>query len=105
MPADSPLRGASGTTPAPDSAYVLHYVGEGRFRLWYGGSLLESDPFWTDGEVGLARERLSRRAATQYWLDAETVDGVRGWVLAEEGAVAAENDRDPSAPWCPQAGA
>ena len=41
-----------------DTAYVLHYVGEGRFNVWYRGAEVETRDFWawTPPQVELLHE-------------------------------------------------
>ncbi len=86
---------------AGDTLYVLHYVGEGSFNVWYRGAEVQTRAFWVEEGADAARDRLSQEATTEYWVEAETSAGQRGWVLAEERLVARENLRDPDAPWCP----
>ena len=81
--------------------YVLHYVGEGNFNVWYRGVEVQTGPFWVEEGPSAALDRLSQEATTEYWVEAETSAGQRGWVLAEERPVARANLRDPDAPWCP----
>lgn len=39
-----------------DARYVLYYVGEGRFNVWYRSEELLTDPFWVTEGPGAARE-------------------------------------------------
>ncbi len=83
---------------AGDTVYVLHYVGEGFYNVWYQGVEVEAEAFWTEA-VGAAeptaRGMLLRERTTEYWVEAETAVGQRGWVLVETGLVLAANGRDP----------
>jgi len=88
--------------PGADSSMVLYYEGEGRFAVWSGDSVRSSDPYWAGGSVAEARAALDAHGGVEYWLEAETSSGDRGWVLNEDRSVAEENERDPSAPWCPR---
>ena len=84
-----------------DTLHVLHYLGEGRFNVWYRGVEIETEAFWVEEGAGAARAMLSEEATAEYWVDVETSTGRHGWVLVEEGLVAMANLRDPDAPWCP----
>ena len=86
---------------AGDTLYVLHYVGEGSFNVWYRGVEVLTGPFWVEEGPGAARDMLSQEATREYWVEAETSAGQRGWVLAEEGLVARDNMRAPNTPSCP----
>ena len=69
-----------------------------------GAAEVQTRAFWVEEGADAARGRLSQEATTEYWVEAETSAGQRGWVLAEERLVARENLRDPDAPWCPHRG-
>ena len=80
-----------------DTAYVLHYVGEGRFNVWYRGAEVETRDFWAwtppQGE-------LLHEATNEYWVEAETASGQHGWVPMDTGLILAADMRDPTPPTC-----
>jgi hypothetical protein len=52
--------------------YLLHYLGEGAWRVWVRGALTEVEGLPPD----------ARKPATVWWAQVRTRAGVTGWVLA-----------------------
>ena len=55
-----------------DSFYVLHYVGEDEWKIWFNGQVYETN----------ADEINSAQVKTEWWVKLQTADGSVGWALS-----------------------
>lgn len=55
---------------AGDTVYVLHYIGEGFWKVWHDGKLVEID-FFDKGS----------KPKTTWWVKLKTSSGVIGWTV------------------------
>ncbi len=56
---------------AGDTVYVLHYVGEGYWKVWYDGKLVEIEDFPGKGP----------KPKTTWWVKLKTSSGAIGWAV------------------------
>jgi hypothetical protein len=54
-----------------DTVYVLHYIGEGFWKVWHDGKLVEIDDF---------PDKMSKPKTT-WWVKLKTSSGVIGWTV------------------------
>lgn len=82
-----------------DTIYVLDYLGEGYYRVWWAGTALTAEGFWA--RPGEARSRagsteidgrLRVEPRARWWVHVRTVGGESGWIEMREGVRVAGND-------------
>ncbi|MGH7517074.1 MAG: hypothetical protein ACREOC_06345 [Gemmatimonadales bacterium] len=72
-----------------DTVYVLTYLGEGMYHVWYQGAVRETFGFWPAPDEDTTRAgtpypgRLLRSAEEHWWVQVRTAGGERGWVLMD----------------------
>jgi len=57
---------------AGDVIYVLHYLGEGAWKVWHNGELVESENFSDKGPFPHAT----------WWVEIKTASGIIGWAIS-----------------------
>jgi hypothetical protein len=57
-----------------DTFYVLHYEGEGYWKIWFKGKLFSAEAYDT------------RSPKTEWWAQIKRNNGSTGWVRADKGA-------------------
>ena len=57
---------------AGDVIYVLHYLGEGVWKVWHNGELVELENFSEKGPF----------PRTTWWVQIKTASGVLGWAIS-----------------------
>lgn len=70
-PADFPKSGIH----KGDRIYVLHYLGEGSWKLWVRGRIVEEELLNLDNTKG---------PKTEWWAKVRTANGTIGWVRADD---------------------
>lgn len=68
-----------------DTLVVLDYVGEGRYRAWHEGKVLEVEGFWGAERMPLVAEMIGRWTS-EWWVHVTLPDGRTGWVDASPPA-------------------
>ncbi len=89
-----------------DTLYVLSYIGEGFFDVWYRDSIIETEIFWPwenwfpakDYEYG---GEVIQQGDAAFWIQVRNGSGQEGWVPADRAALASANSLDPDPPRCP----
>ena len=74
-----------------DTVYILGYRGEGNYNAWYRGDTIEVNGLWNDGmELPSGVDyggRLQRPVISEWWVNIQTSNGQRGWLLMEHSKV------------------
>lgn len=77
--------------PPGDTLYVLDYLGEGHYRVWYEGTVLTTYEFWDRPELEDRWRRpdaegtMTVEPRTRWWVRVRTPAGERGWIEMKEG--------------------
>ena len=72
-----------------DTVYVLSYLGEDHYRIWYRGRVVEDLRFWTypeEPEPEKAMGDLLREPQADWWVNIRSRHGPRGWLhMSKDG--------------------
>lgn len=90
------LQKAAGKSPRfrpGDTVYVLDYLGEGAYRVWHRGEVVQAeDHWWSESEIreedpDEVRAVQHVEPRSEWWVEIADGRGRRGWLLMEEAAV------------------
>lgn len=66
-----------------DTLYVLHYLGEGYYKVWYKGDEYEGpEDFWNPYSGRKVSEQIDLER-TEWWVKTKNKAGLEGWFLKE----------------------
>jgi hypothetical protein len=84
---DRPLPGdpAWGITAfdAGDVFYVLDYVGENHYAIWFRDAAFQVERFWGDEEHPAGETRVEGARETEWWVLVGAADGATGWIRVD----------------------